>query len=282
MRCRLRKPLRAVRLATAVALALWGGAASAGFKISTVRGGTQFTYVLDQDKVRIEEKGSPRVLIFDGKSMEYFEVDTEKRTWAVATLRDVEAQGKALDDQLEAADAALPPADRQRAKAERRDRLARWTKLLKETRFEPTGNQGMVADQMCDGYTERVDGRVVAEGCYMPWSKQTIRKEDLSPVTRLAEFLNTAFAHVEAAQGIDLRDGPFGRLARAPGLPVMRYDVAPDGKSGVQLKLLDFTNTLTVTPETFRPPADYAKLDQPAAVVAPAARAVRERAPVAP
>ncbi len=279
---RLREASGAVRLAVAAAVALHAGVASAGYGISFVRAGSEFSYALDGERVRIEEKGSPRVLVFDGKAMQYIEIDTEKRTWAVATLADAEAQGKALEEQLAAKDAALPPAEREQARKERRDRLARWTKLLRDTRFEPTGNQGMVADQICDGYLERVGGKVVAEGCYMPWSRQTIQKQDLAPVTRLAEFLNKAFANVEAAQGIDLRDGPLGRLARAPGFPAMRYDVAPDGKSGVQLKLTAFTSTLTFTPEIFRPPPDYTRLDRPASVVAPAARALRERAPVAP
>jgi len=154
----VRKPLAALRLAAA-ALTLGYGEASAAHRISLVRAGTQVTYILQEDKVRIEEKGSPRVLIFDGKSMEFFEVDTEKKTWAVATLRDAQTQGKALGEQLEAADAAVPPEQRQRAIAERRERFARWTKLLAETRFEPTTDHGKVAGQSCDGYSELVDGK---------------------------------------------------------------------------------------------------------------------------
>jgi hypothetical protein len=276
---RVRNPLAAVRLASAAALVLWCSGASAAHRITMARAGGQTTYILQEDKVRIEEKGSPRVLIFDGKSMEYFEVDTEKKTWAVATLRDAQAEGQALAQQHEA---TAPPDQRQRATAERRERLVRWTKLLKDTRFEPTSNQGMVADQMCDGYTERVGGKVVAEGCYIPWNRKTIRKEDLRPMTRLAEFLNTALANVDSAAGIDLRVGPLGRLQRAPGFPAVRYDIAPDGKSGVQLKLVEFVNTLSVTPETFRPPAGYTRLDQPPAVVGPTLERARERAPVAP
>lgn len=278
----MRKSLFTLRVAGAAALALYCGVAWAAHRISIVRGGKHITYTLDGDKVRLEEKGSPRLLIFDGKTMEYFEVDTEKRTWAVATLRDVQAEGQALAQQLEAAESALPPDQRERARKERRDRLARWTKLLRDTKFEPTGNQGLVAEHVCDGYQERVDGRVVAEGCYIPWSRKTIRKEDLAAVTRLAEFLNTALASAPTAAGIDLRDGPLGRLGRAPGFPALRYDVAPDGKSGVQLKLVELVNTLSVTPEMFRPPDGYAKLDRPPAVVDPMLRSVRERAPVPP
>ena len=277
----MRKPLAALRLAAA-ALTLGYGEASAAHRISLVRAGTQVTYILQEDKVRIEEKGSPRVLIFDGKSMEFFEVDTEKKTWAVATLRDAQTQGKALGEQLEAADAAVPPEQRQRAIAERRERFARWTKLLAETRFEPTTDHGKVAGQSCDGYSELVDGKVVAEGCYIPWSRKTIRKEDLLALARLAEFLNTALAEVESTAGIDLRDGPLGRLSRAPGFPALRYDIARDGKSGVQLKLVEFLTKATVTPETFRPPAGYTRLDRPAEVVEPVIKRSLEEAPVQP
>jgi hypothetical protein len=209
--------------------------------------------------------------------MEYFEIDSEKKTWAVATLRDVQAQGKALGAQLDAADAALPPEQRERARAERRERLARWTKLQKDTRFEQTEFQGIVAEQMCDGYQELVGGKVVAEGCYIPWRKETIRKEDVAAVTRFAEFLNTALSNVDAAQASDLRDGPLGRLRRSPGFPALRYDIAPDGKSGVQLRLVSFLRT-TVRPESFRPPPDYAKVDRPAAVAEPALRTVQDGA----
>jgi hypothetical protein len=278
----VRKPLAALRLAAAAALALGYGEASAAHRISLVRAGTQVTYILQEDKVRIEEKGSPRVLIFDGKSMEFFEVDNEKKTWAVATLRDAQTQGQAFGEQLELADASLPPEQRQRAIAERRERLARWTKLLADTRFEPTTDHGMVAGQICDGYTELVDGKVVADGCYIPWSRKTIRKEDLAAMARLAEFLNTALAEVQSTAGIDLRDGPLGRLSRAPGFPALRYDVAPDGKSGVLLKLVEFQPKLTVKPETFRPPAGYTRLDRPAEVVEPVIKRSLEEAPVQP
>ena len=246
-----------------------------------IEGGTGVTYIFQGDKVRIEESGSPRVLIFDGESMEYFEVDTEKKTWAVATLRDAETQGKALGEQIKAADEALLPGLRYHAIAERQERLALWTKLLKDTYFEPTTIHSTVAGQSCDGYTEHVDGRVVAEGCYVPWNRETIRKEDLRAVTRFAEFLNTALAEEESAGGIDLRDGPLGRLARAPGLPARRYDIAPNGESGVQLRMVQLVRTPPVEPETFRPPASYAKLDRPASVW-PVIQRVRARAPVQP
>jgi len=274
--------LAATRLAGATVLALCCGEASAAHRISMVRGGTQSTYILDGEKVRIEEKGSPRVLVFEGKSMEYFEIDNENKTWAMATLRDAQAEAKALGQQLDEAGAAVPADERERAIEERRERLARWAKLLEDTRFVPTRNEGRVADRRCDGYTERVDGRIVAEGCYIPWGRKTIRKEDLTALTRFAEFLNTALANVPTAAGIDLRDGPLGRLDRGPGFPALRYDVAPDGKSGVLLKLLELQSSFSVTPETFRPPAGYTKLDRPAAVVAPALERTRERAPVPP
>jgi hypothetical protein len=277
----VRKLPAAYCLAVAAALVLCCSKGSAAHRISMLRGGALVTYVFQGDKVRIEENGSPRVLIFDGKSTEYFEIDNEKKTWAVATLRDAQTEGEALGEQLETAYAQLPPELRQQAIAERWKRHDLWKKVLEDTWFERIASHGVEAGQACDGYLEHVAGKVVAEGCYIPWSRKTIRKEDLGAVTRLAEFLNAALAHVESAAAIDLRDGPLGRLTRAPGFPARRYDIAPDGKSGVQMRILEFVRTPSVPPETFRPPAGYIELDRPAAI-GPLIKRVRERAPVQP
>jgi len=282
VKIRARYPLIAICLVGGIALALSHSKNSAAHRVSMLRGGTPVTFIFQGDKVRIEEHGSPRVIIFDGESMEYFEVDTEKKTWAVATLRDAVTQGKAHGVQdIKAIDKALLPELRYHAIAERQERLALWIHLLKNTYFYPTTIHSTVAGQPCDGYTEHVDGKVVAEGCYIPWGRKTIRKEDLSAVEHLAEFLNVALAEEESAGGIDLREGPLGRLARSPGFPARRYDIARDGMSGVQLRMVQFVRTLPVEPETFQPPASYTKLDRPAAVW-PVIQRVREQAPVQP
>jgi hypothetical protein len=277
----VRKPLVAVSIAVVAlaALALSSDKGSTAHRISLVQGGTFVTYTFQGSKVRIEEEGRPRVLIFDGTSMEYFEVDDSKKTWAVATLSDAVSQGKELGKQLMTGEVALSPETQ--AVISDRARFRTWIQLLKQSYFEPTKNHAVVAGQACAGYTEHADGRVVAEGCYIPWSEKTIRKEDVAGVTRLAELLNEELAFVPSAAGIDLRDGPLGRLARAPGFPARRYDVAPDGKSGVQSRLVEFVGRSPVTPETFRPPADYTKLDRPAAF-APLLERMRQEAPVQP
>ena len=179
VKIRARYPLIAICLVGGIALALSHSKNSAAHRVSMLRGGTPVTFIFQGDKVRIEEHGSPRVIIFDGESMEYFEVDTEKKTWAVATLRDAVTQGKAHGVQdIKAIDKALLPELRYHAIAERQERLALWIHLLKNTYFYPTTIHSTVAGQPCDGYTEHVDGKVVAEGCYIPWGRKTIRKED--------------------------------------------------------------------------------------------------------
>lgn len=93
-------PLAALRVAAAVALALLYVEARATHRLTMERAGRQVTYVFDEDRARIDEAGSPCVLIFDGKAMLYFEVDTKRKTFAVATLKDVQAEGRALESEL--------------------------------------------------------------------------------------------------------------------------------------------------------------------------------------
>ena len=256
-----------VGLVGAALLLLLAGDAQAGVLVKLVSAGRKATLEFEGNKVRVEEEGNPRVVVFDGDAGRYLEIEDAARTWAVATRDDVIAAGQAFDARLRQRLAAADP-EELRAWTERRNRLRQRIATMKATRFEPAGGQSMVADLMCDGFDEVVGGQVVSWGCYAPWSRKTFRKEDFIAFTRLAEFLNSGFGHVEAAQGLDLRDGPLGRLARAPGFPLLRLDLKDGGKSGVPFKVLAISHQ-PIPPERFRPPPGYTALEQPPSLALP-------------
>jgi hypothetical protein len=263
---------RSALLATATALALLAGDARAGVLLKVVNAGRTFTLEFEGNKLRVEEQGAPRVLVFDGDDGRYLEIDQQARTWAMATRNDVMAAGKALDAEIRKGIAAANP-EEVRAWIERRNRMRHRADVLKRTKFEQRGGQSLIADQMCDGFDEVVAGEVVSWGCYVTWSKKRFQREDFAAVTRLAEFLNSGFGQVEAAQGIDLRDGPLGRLSRAPGLPLFRLDLRDGGKSGVPMRV-EAVERQKLAADRFTPPPDYTALPERAALVRPAKAAL--------
>ena len=251
--------MRRARLVTGILLLF--GQASAGTTVTYVEAGRKVTLAVDRDRVRVEQEGSPVVLVFDGDAGRYLEIDNARRTYAVATRDDVIAAGKALDARVRKKEASADPAERA-AWAEHRDHVQKRLALMKRTRFEPTGVQAMVADTMCDGFKEWVGDELVAQGCYVLWNDTTFRREEFDGITRLAEFLNSAIGQVESAQGLDLRDGPLGRLKRSPGFPLLRLDLKEGGRSGVPLQVTELRHG-SLSRELFEPPAGYKALEQP-------------------
>jgi hypothetical protein len=258
---------RSLLVVAGVVLALVGGEAHAGVRLKMTSAGRKLTLEFEGNKLRVEEEGQPRIIVFDGDRGRYVEIDGQARTWAAATRDDVVAAGKALDARVRE---RLATADPEEVKQwiERRNRIRQRAEALKKTRFEQRGGQAMVAAQMCDGFDELVGSEVVAWGCYVTWSKRSFQREDFAALTRLAEFLNSGLGHVEAAQGLDLRDGPLGRLSRAPGLPLFRLDLREGGKSAVPLRVEEVTRE-KIAPERFAPPPGYTALPQPVSLARP-------------
>ncbi len=263
---------RPVLLAAAVLLAFAGGRAEAGVRVKMENAGRKITLEFEGSKVRLEQEGDPRVLVFDGNDGRYLEIDNQAKTWAMATRDDVVAAGKALDARIRQ---RLASADPEEVKAwiERRNRIRHRAEALKKTRFEQRGGQSMIAEQVCDGFDEIVGDEIVAWGCYVTWGKKRFEREEFAAMTRLAEFLNSGLGHVEAAQGIDLRDGPLGRLSRAPGLPLFRLDLRDGGKTAVPMRVDELVRQ-KIPAERFAPPPGYAALPQPASLVRPAKAAL--------
>jgi hypothetical protein len=265
-RWRWRGPI-ALRAASAAALLLVGLAAEAGVTLKVVSAGRKATYEFEGNRLRLEEEGRPTVVVFDGDAGRYLELHPADRTYAEATQAQAAVAARRFDAELRQRLAAADP-EQLRAWVEQRQRVRRRLDALKETRFARSGNQSMIADQMCDGFDELVSGEVVAWGCYAPWSKKSFRKEDFAAVTRLAEFLNAALGQVEGLQGLDVRDGPLGRLARAPGLPLFRLEMRDAGRSAVPMRVTEISRQ-PIPADRFLPPPGYTALRDPPALAVP-------------
>jgi len=155
-------------------------------------------------------------------------------------------QRKQLDEMM----AKMPPEQRQRMGTGTGQPPAKQKEQIK---WERTGTKQTVAGYSCEGFREIKDGKVDAEGCYIPWSAGAITKADLAPLKKMEQFMDES-----GAKSPDRRLSTFARLEEGPGFPGMWRPADSDSK--VQQTVTNIKRG-SVSSDKFQVPAGYTKTD---------------------
>ena len=251
-------------------------AAFAGVTLK-MEGDRSQTIYLQGNKMRIEmggKAGVESVVIFDGDSQQLITINPSDKTYSLMTRENLSEMGKRRDEamakmspeqrkQMDEALAKMPPEQRKQmeqmmsggsgAPKSKEDKK----KSEDNIKWEQTGQKQTVAGFRCEGFKELKDGKVDAQGCYIPWSAGAMNKEDLAPFIKLQEF----FAQ-SGIGGRELSDQTFTRIAKMPGFPGTWTHVSESGQAE-RKEALSSVQRGNVSADKFTPPAGYTKTEQP-------------------
>ncbi len=233
--------MRPKRHVTAALLLLAAAPARAGLVLTLESPGRTSKVEIEGNKARFEETGPGGTIltIFDGDAGKYVTAMPSERAYAETTeadLKELAARARSRGLPAEGTPAGgAPPA----------------------VRFQPTGRGETVAGFRCEGYRELVEGKVHAEGCYIPWSAAAVRREDLAPFVKMGAFLEAlggaaGMGPGEASSAIERQ------VAGAPGFPAVHAEVDDDGERGPEERLVRLDRA-AVAPERFRVPAGWTR-----------------------
>ena len=204
------------------------------------------TLSFEGNKLRIEDEA--QVVIFDGDAKSLVSLDPAGKSYGMVTeaeARELGAQERERQEQrraqMESALAALPPERQQELRA----MMKRGEGKL---RIVPLGKKNTAIGLRCDEYRIYVDDEPDEEGCFIPWSAETIRREELEVFERFGDFMRLM-------TGLEI--GSAGRMSRYPGLPAVNRDLTVEDGTTERLKSL---TRGTIPPEKFTVPADYRRV----------------------
>ena len=115
--------------------------------------------------------------------------------------------------------------------------------------FEKTGQQKTVAGFSCEGFRQLNEGKVVAQGCFIPWSSGAVAKADLGSLTKMRAFIQ------EGGLGM-LEGSPFAQLGEMPGIPGDWSRIQKDGTVSYKMTLTSIKRG-SISADQFKPPAGY-------------------------
>jgi hypothetical protein len=236
--------------AVALCAAAAAPAARAGVTITSEnQDKTQVVMVLEGNKIRSEDPREGGVIaIFDGDAGKMIQASVSQRTYTEMT----QAQMKAMRAQMDAAIAQMTPEQRAQMESMGMGAKAGPRAARPVPRYEPMGKKETVAGYKCEWYRELVKGKAVSEGCYMPWGKDALTREDLRPMKKMGEFLEALMPAGESTLQED--------LDAAPGFPAIHVDMQGEKR---EVQRLVSIRRGSVGADRFRPPAGYRKTEQP-------------------
>jgi len=209
----------------------------------------QVVMVLEGNKIRLDDPREGGVItIFDGDARKMVHASVSERTYTEMT----EAQMKAMRAQMDAAMAQMTPEQRAQMESMGMGGKAGPRAARPVSKFEPMGKKETVAGYRCEWYRERREGKVVSEGCYMPWGPSALTRDDLRPMKKMSEFLEAFIPAGEATLQED--------LDAAPGFPAIHVDLQ-GGKREVQ-RLVSIKRG-GAGADRFSPPAGYSRTERP-------------------
>ncbi len=231
----------------ALCAAFAAASARAGVTITTQgKDGTRIVMILEGNKIRSEDPREGGVIsIFDGDARKMVQAMVSQRSYMEMT----EADMKAMKAQMDAAMAQMPP--EQRAQMDAMGAKGGAKAARPAPKYARMGKSETVAGHRCEWYRERAEGKVVSEGCYVPWGKGALTREDLAPLKKMSEFFE-AFMPGEGSVQED--------LGAAPGFPAIHVDMQGSERGAERLVSIERGS---VAAEKFRPPPGYTRTERP-------------------
>ncbi len=225
---------------------------------------------IEGNKMRIESnKAAGRkesLMIYDGDQQKMLIVDPDKKTYSEITPQAIHALTDRMQKQMEEAKAKMTPEQRKQfdemmskmSPEQRQQMMGKAAaqppaKEKEQLKWERTGTRQTVAGYNCEGFREIKDGKVDAEGCYIPWSAGAITKADLAPFKKMEEFMGQS-----GTKAPDRRLSSFARLEEGPGFPVEWRPADSDSKAKQTVTSI---KRGTVSSDKFQAPAGYTKTD---------------------
>ncbi len=238
--------MRIVVAVAALCAASAAASARAGVTITTQgKDGAQTVIAMEGNKIRAEDPREGGVIsIFDGDARKMVHVMVSQRSYMEMT----EADMKAMKAQMDAAMAQMPP--EQRAQMEAMGAKGGAKAARRVPAYERMGKGETVAGYRCEWYRERAEGKVVSEGCYVPWGKGALTREDLQPLKKMTEFFE-AFMPGESSVQDD--------LDAAPGFPAIHVDMKGEKR---EERLVSIKRG-GIAADKFRPPPGYTRTERP-------------------
>jgi hypothetical protein len=224
---------------------------------------------IEGNKMRVEgnksENRKESLMIYDGDAQKMMIVDPDKKTYSEITPQALHSFSDRMQKQMEEAKAKMTPEQRKqldemmnKMPPEQRQMMGKPAdpppaKPKEQLKWERTGTTQTVAGYTCEGYREIKDGKVDAEGCYLPWSAGAITKADMAPFKKMEQFVEQS-----GMKSPDRRLTTFARLEEAPGFPVVWKPADSEGKPKQTVTSI---KRGTVASDKFQVPAGYTKTD---------------------
>ncbi len=208
----------------------------------------QTIMILEGDKMRFEDpKEGGTISIFDGGARKMINISVSERTYTEVT----EAEMKAMRAQMDAAMAQMTPEQRAQMESMGMGQKAGARAARPVAKYQPMGKKEKVAGYGCEWHRELVGGKVVSEGCYVPWGASALTREDLRPMQKMSELLEAIMPGENTLQ----QD-----LDAAPGFPAIHVEL--EGERRDEQRLVSIKRGGEGA-DKFRPPAGFKKAERP-------------------
>ena len=259
-----RQPLLLVGLAASL---LVSARARAGVTIVTQKGTGTSTVSLEGERMRMdtpERNEHVTAIVFDGPAKRFLMIDDHNKTYLELTEEDrkrMRAQMDAMRAQMQERMKNMPPDQRKKMEAMMGPGAMAAADKQTEWKFQAMGQKKTINGFACDMYRVTEDGRLIEEDCFSPWSAGVVKKSDFAGIAKMAKEM---LAEMGGMGGDRARsNGVFGRLEKAPGLPISRVLMGEDGKPTGEEEQVKSIKRGAVPASLFAVPAGYAKKDLP-------------------
>jgi hypothetical protein len=261
----MRKPLLLAGLAGVLLLP---ARAFAGVTITVQRGAGQLgTMYVEGDRMRMdapERNERATAIIMDGPTKRILMIDDRNKTYIEMTEEDrkrMRAQADAMRAQMQERMKNMPPEQRKKMEELMGPGAGTGDHKPHDWKFASMGQKKTVNGFACEMYRVSEDGRVREEDCISPWSAGLIKKSDFAGVAKLGEEM---FEGMSGGAGGERGHGAgvFARIDKAPGIPISRLTIQPDGKPGDEEQIKSIKRG-AIAASLFAVPAGFAKKELP-------------------
>jgi hypothetical protein len=245
------------------------------------RGAT--TMYADSDRLRVENPardpgGRGRVMMLDADAKRMVTLDESTKTYTEVTEEDMKRIRGRMDGmraQMDERMKNMPPEQRKKMEEMVAGRAGPGAMAKpREWTFESLGQKKTVNGFSCEMYRVNVDGKPREEDCISPWSAGLVKREDFAGLQKFGEEMSREFG---AGEG-DPSHGPFMKFDKAPGIPISRVPLEPDGKRGEEEQIKSIKRG-AIPSSLFAIPPGFTKKELPMGPMGPGAR---HRGPPAP
>lgn len=206
----------------------------------------------------LDEAGHPenrRTVLRDGGAQKTWVIDHARKTVLVLAdqqVNQVQAQASAMEAQMRANLARLPPAQRAQVEAAL-DRKPPAAAPAPVTSYEKKGTSRKVNGFACDDYVVKRDGKPTGEACFMPWKAAKVTPAEMRELTQ------ATMGALQLPAGAQAVESP----EDAPGVAVVRVRLGADGRVESETTLVSLSRA-PVAAAKLQVPKGYAEKALPA------------------